>query len=85
MDQPVLALQGTLDLQIVAEPNVSGLEAALGDHDDARIVVLEGRNHLFQKAGTGLIAEYAQIEEPMDPEAMAIIADWINARFGAER
>ena len=85
MDQPVLALQGTLDLQIVAEPNVSGLEAALGDHDDARIVVLEGRNHLFQKAGTGLIAEYAQIEETMDPEAMAIIADWINARFGAER
>lgn len=85
MDQPVLALQGTLDLQIVAEPNVAGLEALLANNPDHDIVVLEGRNHLFQQAETGLISEYAQIEETMDPEVMAIMADWINARFGAER
>jgi pimeloyl-ACP methyl ester carboxylesterase len=85
MDQPVLALQGTLDLQIVAEPNVAGLDALLADKPDAQIVVLEGRNHLFQNAQTGLMTEYAQIEETFDPEVMALIADWINARFGAER
>lgn len=85
MDQPVLALQGTLDLQIVAEPNVAGLNALLTDKSDAQVIVLEGRNHLFQQAQTGLMTEYAQIEETMDPEVMQIIADWINARFGAER
>jgi hypothetical protein len=83
MDQPVLALQGTLDLQIVAEPNVAGLETLLADNPDAQIVVLEGRNHLFQNAQTGLMTEYAQIEETFDPEVMALIADWINERFGA--
>lgn len=85
VDQPVLALQGTLDLQIVAEPNVAGLEALLADKPDAQIVVLDGRNHLFQNAQTGLITEYAQIEETFDPEVMTMIADWINERFGAER
>lgn len=85
VDQPVLALQGTLDLQIVAEPNVAGLETLLADKPDAQIVVLEGRNHLFQNAQTGLMTEYAQIEETFDPEVMALIADWINERFGAER
>jgi pimeloyl-ACP methyl ester carboxylesterase len=85
MDQPVLALQGTLDLQIVAEPNVAGLNALLADNPDAQVILLEGRNHLFQNAQTGLMTEYAQIEQTMDPEAMQIIADWINARFGAER
>ncbi|WP_440959775.1 alpha/beta hydrolase family protein [Oceanicaulis sp. LC35] len=85
IEQPVLALQGSLDLQIVAESNVRGLEMILADHPDAQIVMLEGRNHMFQNAQTGLMTEYAQIEETMDPEAMQIIADWINARFGAER
>lgn len=85
VDQPVLALQGTLDFQIVAEPNVAGLETLLADKPDAQIVVLEGRNHLFQNAQTGLMTEYAQIEETFDPEVMALIADWINERFGAER
>ena len=85
VNQPVLALQGSLDLQIVPEANVAGLETLLEDHEDAQIMVLEGRNHMFQHAQTGLIAEYAQIEQTMDPELMQIIADWINARFGAER
>ncbi len=31
------------------------------------------------------MTEYAQIEETFDPEVMALIADWINERFGAER
>lgn len=85
VNQPVLALQGTLDLQIVAEPNVAGLETLLADKPDAQIVLLEGRNHLFQNGQTGQMTEYAQIEETFDPEVMALIADWINERFGAER
>lgn len=84
MDQPVLALQGTLDLQIVAEPNAAGLETLLADKTDAQIVILEGRNHLFQNAETGLMTEYAQIDETFDPEVMTLIADWIKARFGTQ-
>jgi len=82
MHQPVLVLQGNLDLQIVAEPNVSGLRSLLAEHSDAEIVVMDGLNHLFQPAQTGQMSEYPQIETTFDPEAMDIISTWINTRFG---
>lgn len=81
LSQPVLVLQGDMDLQIVAEPNVSGLRTLLADHPDAEIVVMEGLNHLFQPATTGLMTEYAQIETTFDPDAMMVISDWINERY----
>jgi len=38
-------------------------------------------NHLFQTAGTGSPAEYAQIEETMAPEVLDLIGSWIVERF----
>jgi fermentation-respiration switch protein FrsA (DUF1100 family) len=81
VEVPVLALNGSLDLQVPPDPNLSRIQEALerGGNTDVTALELEGLNHLFQNATTGLPSEYGNIQETMDPEVLRIIADWINA------
>ncbi|RKR02949.1 alpha/beta hydrolase family protein [Maricaulis maris] len=81
VDQPVLAVNGSLDLQVLPGPNLAGLEAGLSGNPDVTVLELEGLNHMFQTAQTGTIAEYAEIEETFAPHALDLISDWIAARF----
>jgi pimeloyl-ACP methyl ester carboxylesterase len=78
---PILALNGELDIQVPPQENLDGLRTFFKDHPDATITELEGLNHMFQHATTGALGEYNDIEETFAPEAMKIIADWINERF----
>lgn len=80
---PVLALLGSLDLQVPAEDNAREIEAALhrGGNPDATVRILPGLNHLFQTAETGAPTEYEQIEETMSPVALEAVSGWIRARF----
>lgn len=71
---PVLALNGTKDCQVLAEPNMRRIKE-LCPSADCRAV--EGLNHLFQHCSTGDAAEYMLIEETFAPEAMQAVADWI--------
>ncbi|MDM7982890.1 MAG: alpha/beta fold hydrolase [Maricaulis sp.] len=80
VDQPVLAIIGSLDLQVPAPSNLAGLRRGLAHNADATILELKGLNHMFQPAQTGTIAEYAQIETTFDPEALVLISDWITER-----
>lgn len=82
---PVLALNGTLDTQVLVDKNLPQVEKALreGGNADVTAKALPGLNHLFQHAKTGLLAEYGQIDETMSPEVLELVPDWINARFGA--
>jgi hypothetical protein len=41
---------------------------------------MPGLNHLFQHAQTGLVDEYARIEETMAPEVLERTAAWIRER-----
>ncbi len=79
---PVLALNGTLDLQVSADQNLGAIEAALaeGGNSDVTTRQLEGLNHLFQNARTGQVAEYAQIEETFAPEVLDLVTDWLLER-----
>ena len=76
---PVLALNGELDLQVPAEQNLPGIEAALkaGGNKDYQVLKLAKLNHLLQTAETGSPAEYAKIEETMAPVALDTMSDWI--------
>lgn len=76
---PVLALNGTLDLQVAAHSNLSAIEMAIvsGGNLHATMLTLDGLNHMFQVAQTGQISEYGQIEETISPTVLAIISDWI--------
>ena len=77
---PILALNGSKDLQVPAEENIKGMKAAFkkSGNKRAKAMILPGLNHLFQKAQTGAPLEYAKIEETVNPEALKIMGDWIE-------
>lgn len=76
---PTLALIGSKDLQVPSKENIPLIEKALKYNGNKNYKVLElpDLNHLFQKAKTGAVSEYAQIEETISPAALKIIGDWI--------
>jgi uncharacterized protein len=78
---PVLAINGSKDLQVAADMNLPGIAAALaaGHNPDFAVAKLTGLNHLFQTAKTGSVTEYGQIEETISPRALRLIADWISS------
>jgi hypothetical protein len=82
---PVLAIDGSLDVQVLAKENLAAIDTALtaGGNRDHREVELPGLNHLMQPAKTGLPSEYATIDETISPTALELIATWINQRFAA--
>ncbi len=84
---PVLAVNGTLDLQVDPEQNLPEIERALreGGNADVTIQRFPGLNHLFQTAATGSVTEYGTIEETMNPAVLAVVQDWILARFAGTR
>ncbi len=77
---PVLALNGSLDLQVAADMNLNGIEKALksSGNTSVKTVKLQDLNHLFQHCKTGLPSEYGNIEETFSPEVLKMMADWIN-------
>ncbi|MDE1160761.1 MAG: alpha/beta fold hydrolase [Acidobacteriaceae bacterium] len=79
---PVLALDGSLDAQVVAAPNLAAIRAALqaGGNHHVEAVEMPGLNHLFQHAESGSPTEYATIEETMSPEVLAKVSDWLLAQ-----
>ena len=76
---PVLAMIGSLDMQVDPGRNLPAIENALseGGNKDYRIVEMPGLNHLFQTSETGSPSEYALIEETMSPAALEMVSGWI--------
>ncbi len=77
---PMLALGGSLDLQVEPKENLAAIKAALKADKDVTVTELPGLNHLFQDARTGALSEYGTIEETVSPTALKTIGDWIVAR-----
>jgi alpha-beta hydrolase superfamily lysophospholipase len=77
---PVLALNGTKDIVVNCQANLTGISKALdqGGNKQYKAVPLDGLNHLFQKANTGSETEYAQISESVNPIALTTVSTWIN-------
>lgn len=76
---PVLALSGDHDLQVDSLENVPLLRKAYeaSGNKDFTVVEIEGANHLFQKAQSGLPALYGAIEETIAPEVLESVGSWI--------
>ncbi|MFA5974433.1 MAG: alpha/beta hydrolase [Lentimicrobiaceae bacterium] len=79
---PVLALNGEKDLQVPPKENLTAIKAALrkGGNKNVTAIELPNLNHLFQECKTGLLAEYAQIEQTFSPVALEEVTKWINLR-----
>jgi uncharacterized protein len=76
---PVLAINGSLDKQVLPSQNLPPIRKALEGAGNQHVEIdeLPGLNHLFQTAKTGSPMEYAQIEETMSPVALEKISSWI--------
>lgn len=77
--QPVLALNGTKDVQVDAKYNLPRIEKALkkAKNKNYEIVYADGLNHLFQECKTGAIDEYANIEQTISPKILEKISNFI--------
>lgn len=82
LDIPTLAVNGSLDLQVLSESNLKGIEENLkiAGNDNFVIKEFEGLNHLFQvsKNGTGSPSEYGGLEETFNEDVMQFITEWIS-------
>jgi len=80
---PLLAINGSLDVQALAAPNLAAIGAALAaaGHADFQTVELPGLNHLLQTCRTGAVYEYPAIEETFAPLALETLSAWLDVRF----
>jgi pimeloyl-ACP methyl ester carboxylesterase len=78
---PVIALNGTLDVQVNSTANLAGIKMNLekAGNKQFEIVPLTGLNHLLQKATTGGVQEYGEIEETVNPVALQRVSNWLSA------
>lgn len=76
---PVLALNGSKDLQVPAKENLVAIEKALktGGNNGITVKELPNLNHLFQECKTGVPSEYGQIQQTFSPKALNEINLWI--------
>jgi uncharacterized protein len=75
---PMLALIGTLDRIVPAEPYVAVMKPILARIPGSGLEVLNGLNHVMQTAQTGSPLEFGTIEETISPVALQAIGDWIS-------
>ena len=75
---PVLALNGSKDMQVEPETNLGALRSGLTNNPKAVIEAVEGVNHLFQHCATGSSTEYREIEETIAPEVLDRIVRWLS-------
>ena len=80
---PVLAINGSKDLQVPSKINLQAIKEALktGGNDKVSIVELENLNHLFQESITGLPDEYSKLEQTFSPIALREILNWIKVQI----
>jgi fermentation-respiration switch protein FrsA (DUF1100 family) len=76
---PVLAINGSKDLQVPPAVNLTAIKTALakGGNKNVTTKELPGLNHLFQECKTGLPDEYSTIEQTISPAALDEVTKWI--------
>lgn len=76
---PVLALNGSKDLQVPATVNLEAIKKALSKAGNKNVTIKElpDLNHLFQECKTGSPMEYDTIEQTFSPIALEEISNWL--------
>lgn len=80
---PALLLFGEKDLQVPAKQNLEAINSILSqtNQTNLKIIVAPSANHLFQKASTGNIFEYALIKETISDDTLNFIKDFLISLF----
>lgn len=76
---PVLAINGSKDVQVEAIDNLMAIRRYLAESGNinAYTYIIPDLNHLMQHCETGAVSEYVLIEETFSEEILKIMADWI--------
>ena len=76
---PVLAFNGSKDMQVQPKINQEGITKALnkGRNKDFSIFEIPNLNHLFQECESGQMNEYSSITQTIAPFVLKQISDWI--------
>lgn len=77
---PVLAINGTLDMQVSSNSNLKGIRESLikAGNKNFEIFPIANLNHLLQLSKIGSVEEYGQIEETVNPQALEKVSGWIE-------
>lgn len=75
---PVFALNGTLDMQVIAEDNLSVIRENLPENVLSIVKEYDSLNHLFQNCTIQNCLLYGAIEETISEEVLNDISTWIN-------
>lgn len=78
---PILALNGSKDVQVDARRNLAAIREATARNPDVTVKEVPGVNHAFQTANTGAMGEYADIEETIAPGVLEQITSWVTRRM----
>lgn len=83
---PTLALNGSVDLQVLPGPNLGQIRTSLeqAGNPDATVLELPSLNHLFQTATSGAPGAYPLIKETFAPAALDVMTAWIRQRTGLD-
>lgn len=78
---PVLAINGSKDLQVPPKENLAAIKKALDIAGNSKVTIKElpGLNHLFQECTTGNPAEYSKIDQTISPIVLEEICVWIKS------
>lgn len=76
---PILAINGNKDIQVPSKENLEIIKNIFKKSKNTNVVIkeLKNLNHLFQECETGVISEYATIEQTISPIALEEISNWI--------
>jgi uncharacterized protein len=77
---PVLAVNGSLDLQVPATQNILTIKKLISSNGNKNVTtkIYQNLNHLFQTTTTGNPNEYATIEETFNEKVMKDMVEWIK-------
>jgi len=77
---PVLAINGSVDLQVPSEKNLNAIKEILtqSGNTNFKTIELKKLNHLFQKSETGNPTENGILDETFSPKAMRTTTEWLK-------
>ena len=74
-----MALNGTLDLQVLSKDNLPVIKENLPPNEKNLIKEYDSLNHLFQHCTPATALNYGGIEETISVEVLNDMVNWINS------
>ena len=76
---PVMALNGTLDMQVLCQDNIPLIKQHLPQNNLHLVKEYEALNHFFQHCTPATALSYGQIQETISTEVLSDIVTWIQS------